>query len=238
MCYSESLEQIGFPQYTLDLDGNLTNVRTNRTRNIFEHYRVHITPPINSNTRPINIGSVALMNKIFFNPYRAFEPHMIRTAESLGLSKYIVVNNGVVYSTLSDVYLIPQFDKDRYVYYHLTTDSKYPQNIKAHRLVASLFIPNPENKEQINHIDGDKTNNYVYNLEWCHPWENNFHARHNGLHKMVVSDEDVLKVCSMLENGHSMIDVSNATGVAYSNVTTIKYGLNHAYASKNFTFVK
>lgn len=65
-------------------------------------------------------------------------------------------------------------------YYVVGLDRKSsPKTI--HRLVAIAFIPNPENKPCVNHIDGNKLNNDVSNLEWCTYSENNIHGLRTGL---------------------------------------------------------
>jgi hypothetical protein len=55
------------------------------------------------------------------------------------------------------------------------------QKSKIHRLIAIHFIPNPDNKPKINHIDGNKLNNNLDNLEWCTDMENSQHAWKTGL---------------------------------------------------------
>lgn len=64
----------------------------------------------------------------------------------------------------------------------LTKNGKY-KTYTVHRLVAKAFIDNPLNKKTVNHIDGNKLNNCVYNLEWATSSENTKHAFDNGLSK-------------------------------------------------------
>lgn len=70
-----------------------------------------------------------------------------------------------------------------YLSIRLTGLDGFSKTFKVHRLVASHFIPNPENKPQVNHIDGNPSNNDVSNLEWCTNGENQVHAYSTGLKK-------------------------------------------------------
>lgn len=65
--------------------------------------------------------------------------------------------------------------------YVCTPQGHKPKNILVHRLVALSFIPNPRSLPVVNHLDGNKLNNAVSNLEWCSIAENNSHAHRAGL---------------------------------------------------------
>ena len=75
--------------------------------------------------------------------------------------------------------LRPSVDKYGYERVVLTKDG-IRKTYSVHKLVALAFIPNPENKTTINHIDGNKRNNNVSNLEWATEKENQKHKWKNG----------------------------------------------------------
>lgn len=75
-----------------------------------------------------------------------------------------------------------RIDKNGYENILLCRDGK-KNSFLIHRLVAIHFIGNPENKPQVNHIDGNKKNNILYNLEWVTEKENCAHAINTGLYK-------------------------------------------------------
>ena len=91
-----------------------------------------------------------------------------------GFSNYIISNNGKIKSinynkTGKSKELIPHKLSNGYLGVTLYDDTKKPHMLLIHRLVAITFIPNPNNYKIINHIDENRNNNFVDNLEWCDP---------------------------------------------------------------------
>ncbi len=157
----------------------------------------------------------------------------------IGFSGYCVTNCGKLFSLKSNRFLSGWVCREGYRIFALTDDhGKVHQNCKLHRIMATVFIDNPEGKKQVNHKDGNKLNNSVENLEWATPQENTIHAIENGLRKptflhelnkiptedeichdwkvpvgyKTITEDDVHKICQMLSEGYRACDVSRMTG--------------------------
>jgi hypothetical protein len=103
----------------------------------------------------------------------------MRQVDIKGFDNYQVTDDGRVWSKKSQRYLTPTKSQDGYLRVKLCYgDGKYI-NAFVHRIVAKVFIPNPDNLPQINHKNEDKTLNSVENLEWCSSQYNNtYNNRH------------------------------------------------------------
>lgn len=103
----------------------------------------------------------------------------------------------------------------------------YKKRILVHRLVASAFIPNPNNYPVINHIDGNPANNYVSNLEWTTIQENVLHAYKLGLLDITKTKEAnsipivmyAVGTNKVLQNFPSMVECHRETGYALSTIS-------------------
>lgn len=102
---------------------------------------------------------------------------------------YLVYEDGRLFSKYCNRFLKGDLTKHGYISYTLSIN-KESVCIKAHRLVAMLFLDNPNNYPIVNHIDGNKLNNHYSNLEWCSYYHNNKHARDMGLNNISKSNSD------------------------------------------------
>lgn len=104
-----------------------------------------------------------------------------------------------------------------------------PKTMQYHRAIALAFLPNPENKAEVNHKDGNKTNNVLSNLEWVTNSENGKHAYRTGLKNAVgilngqskLQEADVLRI---FKDKRTLNEISKAFDISKSHVCSIKTG--------------
>lgn len=170
----------------------------------------------------------------------------MKNLECINASNYCITKDGKLYSlrvnSLMRGWVIHGYRK-----YSITFDDGTHKEMMGHRLVALAFIENddPENKTFVNHIDGDKLNNNVNNLEWVTPSENNYHAYETNLssgkkpHKdgvetlkgiynedntfSTMSEEDVHKICSLLVEGYRDVDISRMTNLSRRCINHLRH---------------
>jgi hypothetical protein len=117
---------------------------------------------------------------------------------------YSIYSDGKVWSNKNNKFLKPTLDKRGYYRIGLSFNGK-SKTFKLHRLVAEMFIPKIEGKNQVNHINGIKIDNRIENLEWCNNAENQKHAWDNNLNR----------------SSYKKIVLDTQTGVFYDSATEL-----------------
>lgn len=111
-----------------------------------------------------------------------------------------------------------------------------------HRLVAEAWLDNPENKEQVNHINGIKDDNRVENLEWCTAKENMKHALKNNLvdtkleYKLKYKDAEEIR--QRIKQGESVFDLAEEYGVSDTSIRDIKNYNSFKHEKIHTNFIK
>lgn len=166
-----------------------------------------------------------------WKPIEGFEGHyeVSNTGKIKSLERQRITKGGG--TTLSPERLLKQkINKFGYCTVCLFKNAKR-KYCMVHRLVAFAFIPNPENKPEINHKDGNKFNNSVHNLEWNTPLENKRHAYANGLnggehitHRRQVDQYDMER--NFIATYSSIAEAARHTGARNSSIWMC---CNHRY---------
>ena len=158
---------------------------------------------------------------------------------------YAVDKDGNVYSSKADRLLTPHTEQG---YKRVSIRSGKEYKVKVHRIVAETYIPNPNQLPQVNHIDGDKTNNTVANLEWVSAKENMRHAHRTGLVSVKKASESscevrrrkVMGTCiatGLVIKADSLVELCSKYNLIVSNVSACCLGKRRTHKGYAFQFI-
>lgn len=154
------------------------------------------------------------------------------TGQFRDYTNYLIYDDGRIYSKTRKKFMTYKIMKDGYVRMEMYKDKK-PRMFNVHRMVAEVFIPNPENKPFVNHKDGNKQNNNVDNLEWVTQKENIEHAFRTGLSHHQEKNTGVLcKKINQYDSNMNLIKQWPSIIEIYRSLGYYRYNISNACKNK------
>lgn len=157
------------------------------------------------------------------------------------IEKYYVNEFGIIKNSKTGKEYSGKIDNRGYLRVDISINGKR-KVVFPHRIVAETFIPNPDNLPEVNHKDGDKTNDYVENLEWVTAKENTTHAVKTGL---INSFTQGGKPCvqkdlkgNMINIFNSMSEASRQLNIAQSLINRVCLGQRKSTKGFIFEYLK
>lgn len=144
--------------------------------------------------------------------------------------RYSITKEGEVYSHIRNRNLVPYKDSNGYFMIGLRKDGNRKM-YKLHRIIAEHFIPNLDNKPQVNHKNGIKVDNNLDNLEWVTNAENVQHAFDNGLAvglkgeknpSSILTEADVKEIRDLIKEGMKLKEIASSYNISRRSINNIK----------------
>ena len=132
----------------------------------------------------------------------------MRTPVAFFEERYDVTSSGHVVNLANNTNLTPILNPNGYLKVGLATGDGKSKQVSIHRLVAEHFLPNPYGYKQVNHKNGDKTDNSVENLEWCSCLQNTHHAFKTNLRPGYMSADDKKHYLGRVLAGEQVKDIA------------------------------
>ena len=263
-CYPNTfkpLDDIGYPNCVIDLEGICINLKTNSVPFYsIEYDRYYLRNPFEINAPTLSYPTHYLvkiawwkenLDTIIHSPYwlwiKDYKEFMSLPDEDKVLLPYSTSENKNILTRYGELwrtkFMIKTYGlKGSSGYRHVDLDKNH-RNVDMHRLVAKHFVKIPDEFIQqgyhegnliVNHIDGNKENNRWDNLEWLTRYGNIQHASRNNLMRVTVTDVELRKIWILLSKGYKDIEISKLINVNKETINNIRHQHSDRYKTDEF----
>ena len=243
-----SVDTSNYPKHELLVGNNLLmediglpHMRIWETKTIYDHWRKKIIVPDSDDQfwlwNPIKqlthkISASKLTGFFFKAPWRTDD--VARELDFIDCPHYWITPSGCVFAEKKMDWLKQKITKYGYCTVSLTNTIGDMCDYFVHRLVAMAYIPNLINASQVNHKDGNKTNNHISNLEWITAIDNKKHAA-EVLHRWGKLEETTVRnICNDIVHGISNSNIANKYNVPLPVVRGIKDRRTYKYITIDY----